>query len=402
MQSSRRAKLVRDARRYCQSGSDRLENQPTDPVCLLLMTRCTSWVCVAVLLSLAYSAVAFDWTLIKRDGRDYVPVEDVAKFYSFTKVDFSNDAVNLAGATLRMQGGANSRELYLNGLKFILSFPIIKVDDRLLLSRMDLSKLIEPVLRPARISAAPVRTVILDAGHGGFDQGARGLLGNEKDFALDVVLRARDLLLKAGYNVRLTRSADLFVPLEDRAAFANRQSNSIFVSVHFNWGTREDAAGIETYSLAPRGVPSTNDVVGSLADFQQCLGNLRDPENIALATAMHAGLITKLGANDRGIKRARFIVLRDINIPGVLIEGGFLSNTQDRVRVATPIYRQILAQAIVQGVTSYNRAVRRGTASEQLMVKRGENPAQTSPDGGASVWDPLRPNVYTLPEDGKK
>jgi len=132
------------------------------------------------------------------------------------------------------------------------------------------------------------------------------------------------------------------------------------------------------------------------------LGNLRDPENIALATAMHAGLITKLGANDRGIKRARFIVLRDINIPGVLIEGGFLSNTQDRVRVATPIYRQILAQAIVQGVTSYNRAVRRGTASEQLMVKRGENPAQTSPDGGASVWDPLRPNVYTLPEDGKK
>jgi N-acetylmuramoyl-L-alanine amidase len=355
-----------------------------------------------VLLSLGYSAVAFDWTLIKHDGRDYVPVEDVAKFYSFTKVDFSNDGVNLAGATLRVQGGANLRELYLNGLKFILSFPIIKVDDRLLLSRMDLSKLIEPVLRPAKISGAPVRTVVLDAGHGGFDQGARGLLGNEKDFALDVVLRARDLLLKAGYNVRLTRSADVFVPLEDRAAFANRQSNSIFVSVHFNSGAREDAAGIETFSLAPRGVPSTNDAIGSLTDFQECLGNLRDAENIALATAMHAALITKLGANDRGIKRARFIVLRDINIPGVLIEGGFLSNAQDRVRVATPIYRQILAQAIVQGVTSYNRALWRGTSSEQLMVKRGDNSAQTSPDGGASVWDPLRPNVYTLPEDGKK
>ena len=365
-----------------------------------LVTR--SWVCVAVLLSLAHVAVAFDWTLIKHDGRDYVPVEEVAKFYSFTKVDFSNDTVNLTGATLRMQGQANARELYLNGLKFILSFPIIKVDDRLLLSRMDLSKLVEPVLRPAKISAPPVRTVVLDAGHGGFDQGARGLLGNEKDFALDVVLRARDLLLKAGYNVRLTRSGDVFVPLEDRAAFANRQSNSIFVSVHFNSGTREDAAGIETYSLAPRGVPSTNDVIGSLADFQECLGNLRDAENIALATAMHAGLITKLGANDRGIKRARFIVLRDINIPGVLIEGGFLTNAQDRVRVATPIYRQILAQAIVQGVTSYNRALRRGAPSERLMVKRGDNPVQISSDGGASIWDPLRPNVYTLPEDGKK
>jgi len=355
-----------------------------------------------VLLLLACRALAFDWTLIKYDGHDYVPVEDVAKFYSFTRADYSNDTVNLTGATLRMQGEVNSRDLYLNGLKFILSFPIIKVDDRILLSRMDLSKLVEPVLRPAKIAGVPVHTVVLDGGHGGFDQGARGLLGNEKDFALDVVLRARDLLLQAGYSVRLTRSADIFVPLEDRAAFANRQSNSIFVSVHFNSGAREDAAGIETYSLAPQGVPSTNDVMMSLADFQPCMGNLRDAENIALATAMHTALITKLGVNDRGIKRARFIVLRDINIPGVLIEGGFLSNAQDRVRVATPVYRQILAQAIVQGVTSYNRALRRRVASEELMVKRSDNLKQTVPDSGASVWDPLRPNVYTLPEDGQK
>jgi N-acetylmuramoyl-L-alanine amidase len=368
----------------------------------ILLFKDSGWVCVAVLLSFACRAIAFDWTLIKHDGRDYVPVEDVAKFYSFTKADYSNDTVNLTGATLRMQGEVNSRELYLNGLKFILSFPIVKVDDRILMSRMDLSKLVEPVLRPAKISAAPVRTVVLDAGHGGFDQGARCLLGNEKDFALDVVLRARDLLLKAGYNVRLTRSADVFIPLEDRTAFANRQSNSIFVSVHFNSGAREDAAGIETYSLAPRGVPSTNDAIVSLVDFQPCLGNVRDAENIALATAMHAALITKLGVNDRGIKRARFIVLRDVNVPGVLIEGGFLSNAQDSVRVATPVYRQILAQAIVQGVTSYNRALRRGAASEQLMVKRGDQPVQSAPDGGASVWDPLKPNVYTLPEDGQK
>jgi N-acetylmuramoyl-L-alanine amidase len=365
-----------------------------------LVTR-AGWVYVVVLFSLACRTIAFDWTLIKHDGRDYVSIEDVAKFYSFTTVDYSNDTVNLTGATLRMQGDVNSRELYLNGLKFILSFPIIKVDERILMSRMDLSKLVEPVLRPARISAAPIRTVVLDAGHGGYDQGARSLLGNEKDFALDVVLRARDLLLKLGYNVRLTRSADVFIPLEDRAAFANRQSSSILVSVHFNSGAREDAAGVETYSLAPRGVPSTNNMMVSFTDFQQCLGNLRDAENIALATAMHTALITKLGVSDRGIKRARFIVLRDINIPGVLIEGGFLSNAQDQVRIATPVYRQILAQAIAQGVTSYNRALRKGVASEQLMVKRGNKPPPSSSDG-VSVWDPLKPNVYTLPEDGQK
>jgi N-acetylmuramoyl-L-alanine amidase len=359
-------------------------------------------VCVAVLLLLACQALAFEWTLVRHDGRDYVPIEEVAKFYSFTQASYENDTINLEGATLRMLGGVNSRELYLNGLKFILSFPIIKVDDRILMSRMDLSKLVEPVLRPARIAAKPVRTVVLDAGHGGFDQGAQSILGSEKDFALDVVKRARELLLRAGFNVRLTRSADIFVPLEDRAAFANRQSNAVFVSVHFNAGAREEAGGIETYSLAPRGVPSTNNLNLSLVDFQPCMGNLRDPENIALATAMHAALITRIGGNDRGIKRARFIVLRDSNIPGVLIEGGFLTNPQDRIRIAAPIYRQLLAQAILQGILSYNRALNRGGNSEQIMVKRGDVSQPQSTDPGVSIWDPLRPNVYTLPEDARK
>jgi N-acetylmuramoyl-L-alanine amidase len=358
--------------------------------------------CVAVLFLLACQALAFEWTLVKHDGRDYVPIEDVAKFYSFTQASYSGDNINLEGATLRMVGGVNSRELYLNGLKFILSFPIIKVDDRILMSRMDLSKLVEPVLRPARIVAKPVRTVVLDAGHGGFDQGAQSILGNEKDFALDVVQRARDLLLKAGFNVRLTRSADVFVRLEDRVAFGNRQSNAVFVSVHFNAGAREEAGGLETYSLAPRGVPSTNSLNLTLSDFQPGIGNLRDPENIALATAMHTALITRVGGNDRGIKRARFIVLRDSNIPGVLIEGGFLTNPMDRVRIATPIYRQLLAQAIYQGILSYNRALNRGGTSEQMMVKRGEASEPDSKDQGASIWDPLKPNVYTLPEDARK
>jgi N-acetylmuramoyl-L-alanine amidase len=94
-----------------------------------------------VLFLLACRALAFDWTLIDHDGRDYVPVEDVAKFYSFNQADYSNDIVNLEGATLRMQSAVNPRDLYLNGLKFILSFPIIKVDNKILMSRMDLSKL---------------------------------------------------------------------------------------------------------------------------------------------------------------------------------------------------------------------------------------------------------------------
>src|SRR3984957_17856118 len=368
---------------------------------LPVVMRCGR-VCVAVLYLFACQALAFEGSLVKQDGRDYVPIEELAKFYGFTQANYSDDSIKLEGATLRMVGGVNSRELYLNGLKFILSFPIIKVDNQILMSRMDLSKLVEPVLRPAKIPAKPVRTVVLDAGHGGFDQGAQSILGNEKDFALDVVQRTRDLLLRAGFNVRLTRSGDVFILLEDRAAFANGQSNSVFISVHFNAGAREGAGGLETYSLAPRGVPSTNSLNLTLSDLQPCIGNLRDPENIALATAMHAALITRVGGSDRGIKRARFIVLRDSNIPGVLIEGGFLTNPLDRVRIATPVYRQLLAQAILQGIFSNNRASNRSGTSEQMMVKRGKVSEPEAKEQGVSVWDPLKPNVYTLPEDARK
>jgi N-acetylmuramoyl-L-alanine amidase len=342
-------------------------------------------------------AFSFEWTLIKHDGRDYVPVDDVAKFYSFGQTSYSGDMVRLEGATLRMQGGVNSRELYLNGLKFILSYPVIKVDNKVLLSRIDLSKLVDPVLRPARIQGAPAKTIVLDAGHGGYDQGALGTFGSEKDFAFDVVMRARDLLTRAGYSVRLTRSSDVFLPLESRANFANRQRNAIFVSVHFNAG-RPDSEGIETFGLAPQGVPSTNDYVPSINDFRPCVGNVRDSENIALATAMHTALITKMRTYDRGIKRARFVVLRDINIPGVLIEGGFLSNSQDGIRIATPQYRQLLAQSILQGVQSYNRAMARGTG--QIMAKRDTTPGggQTSVPKNMSIWDPLKAGMYVLPE----
>ncbi len=354
-------------------------------------------VCLGFCFFFVSRAFSFDWTLIKHDGRDYVPLDDVAKFYSFTQASYSGDLVRLEGATLRMQGGVNSRELYLNGLKFILSYPVIKMDNKVLLSRMDLSKLVDPVLRPARIQAAPAKTIILDAGHGGYDQGALGTFGNEKDFAFDVVMRARALLVRAGYSVRLTRSSDVFLPLESRANFANRQRNAIFVSVHFNAG-RTDSVGIETYGLAPQGVPSTNDYVPSINDFRPCVGNVRDPENIALATAMHTALITTMRTYDRGIKRARFVVLRDINIPGVLIEGGFLSNPQDGMRIATPQYRQLLAQSILQGVQSYNRAMSHGTG--QIMVKHETSPSggQTSAPKNMSIWDPLKAGTYALPE----
>lgn len=351
----------------------------------------------ALVFSLVVSrAPAFDWTILKQNGRDYIPLTDLARFYAFKTVEFSSGVATLNCPAVHLQCASGSRDLYLNGLKFILNLPILDIQDRLCISRLDLAKLVDPVLRPTKISGSPVRTVVIDAGHGGADSGARGQLGYEKDFTLDVALRAGDLFTRAGFNVRMTRSSDVYVPLESRALFASFQPDAVFLSIHFNYGMGPTAEGVETYCLAPRGVPSTNDAGLTFADFQECTGNVRDPENIALATAIHSSLITRLVVPDRGVKRARFVVLRNNAIPGVLIEGGFLTNPRDALRVASPAYRELLADAIVRGVIAYNRALARGSGRPPASISAKPPPVGASETySGSLIWDPLTSNVYS-------
>jgi N-acetylmuramoyl-L-alanine amidase len=341
-------------------------------------------------------ASAFNWTILKENGRDYIPLTDLARFYDFNTTEVSNGVCTLNCTAVHFQCASGSRDLFLNGLKFILSLPILDIQGTLCISRLDLAKLVDPVLRPTKISASPVRTVVIDPGHGGTDSGARGMLGNEKDYTLDVALRAADLFTRAGFNVRMTRSSDVYVPLESRALFASFQPDAVFLSIHFNYGMGPTAEGVETYCLAPRGVPSTNDLGLTFADFEECTGNVRDPENIALATAIHASLITRLVVPDRGVKRARFLVLRNNAIPGVLIEGGFLTNPRDALRVASPAYRELLADAIVRGVMSYNRAIARGSLRPPADISAKPPPVGGSETfSGSLIWDPLTSNVFS-------
>lgn len=341
-------------------------------------------------------ASAFNWTILKENGRDYIPLTDLARFYDFNTTEVTNGVCTLNCTAVHFQCASGSRDLFLNGLKFILSLPILDIQGTLCISRLDLAKLVDPVLRPTKISASPVRTVVIDPGHGGTDSGARGMLGNEKDYTLDVALRAADLFTRAGFNVRMTRSSDVYVPLESRALFASFQPDAVFLSIHFNYGMGPTAEGVETYCLAPRGVPSTNDLGLTFADFEECTGNVRDPENIALATAIHASLITRLVVPDRGVKRARFLVLRNNAIPGVLVEGGFLTNPRDALRVASPAYRELLADAIVRGVMSYNRAIARGSLRPPAAISAKPPPVGGSETfSGSLIWNPLTSNVFS-------
>lgn len=312
----------------------------------------------AIILLISLSGASAQWNVVLHEGRRHVPVGDVATFYRLNPPAVEGNAFTITGQGRTIRGKAGSREIWINNVKYILCFDVISKAGTLLISAMDVTKIIEPVMRPGKIKdATAVRTVVLDAGHGGHDGGARGPLGNEKDAALDVVLRAKRLLEENGYNVRLTRMTDVFIPLEKRPAMANKYPNAIFVSVHFNKSNQVGGTGIETYALAPRGVPSMDEENLSYSDFKQYPGHARDAENIALATSMHSSMLRHLRLFDRGIKRARFVVIRDVQIPGVLLEGGFMNHPADSRQIASTEFRDAFARAILEGVNRYRSAV---------------------------------------------
>lgn len=296
------------------------------------------------------------WNVIKYDGRDFLSLHNVADFYKLQYSRPSGRTVALSSPGCSIRGEAGSKELIINGVKFIMSSDLVEQGDNILLSRLDLTKLVEPVLRPNRIrGASAIRTVVIDPGHGGYDRGATSIYGCEANFALDTSLRLRELLMRRGFKVEMTRTSDVFIPLEERAAFANRFRDGIFVCIHYNAGS-DFGTGIETYTLAPRFVPSTGDDSPTASCLIPCAGNVEDPENMALATASHAALLSRLPMVDRGIKRARFCVLRLTTIPAVLIEGGFVSNVQEAAKIATPAYRQAEAEAIALAISNYQAA----------------------------------------------
>jgi len=298
------------------------------------------------------------WEVREVDGREYVTYESFRQFYAFPKPVRDDKRLILQSKTHRIEARVGSQALLINHLKFILSYPIIERNGEVLLSRIDLTKLIEPVLRPGRIQGNRIlTTVILDAGHGGHDSGAKSSFGLEKDFALDTALRTRELLQRAGFQVVMTRTSDRFIPLHDRARFANRFQNAIFVSIHYNAG-KTTSTGIETYTLAPQFVPSTSADGPSVSDKQRMPGNINDTENMALATAMHSAMIKRSRLPDRGIKRARFVVIRETTIPAVLLECGFLSNPREARMISAPAYRQQMAVAITRGILNYRAAIR--------------------------------------------
>jgi len=171
------------------------------------------------------------------------------------------------------------------------------------------------------------KTVIIDPGHGGKDKGAYWYGISEKTLTLDVAKKVETLLINRGIKVLMTRKSDHYVSIQDRASIANKYSNAIFVSIHFNAHTNSSVKGIETFYLSSRGKK--------------------------LASSIQSRLARRINTNDRGSKKYHYAVLRKTKGVAALVECGFISNRWEGNRCASSWYKEILAQEITEGITAY-------------------------------------------------
>ncbi len=178
--------------------------------------------------------------------------------------------------------------------------------------------------------AANFRTVVIDPGHGGHDNGGQWGKVYEKHLALDTATRLESTLQKMGYQTVLTRRSDYFITLPERVSTGNRYRNAIFVSIHYNYTWKEQVSGLETFYY--------------------------NSEGQRLAELVQNSIVRNTHTVDRNAKFARFYVIRNSTLPAILVEGGFVSNETERNRMKSAWFRDLIARGIAEGIQRYRRS----------------------------------------------
>lgn len=288
-------------------------------------------------------------------GTSYYLLSDIAKAYGMT---FKRESLRarLSGRGMNLTVTYNKRYGSYNGTQISLLFAPAVTGSSVWVSELDYRNVIQPLLSSLSLRRQNIRTICIDAGHGGNDQGCRGRSYKEKDVTLRVALKLRNRLQSLGYRVIMTRSADATLTLPQRPAIARRAGADLFISVHCNAVGNRAVDGIETFCLTPAGAPSTHD---SKPRSGSHAGNVNNKNNFRLAHEIHRAMITGTGNSDRGVKHARFAVLRDAHCPAVLVELGFLSNARDEKDLGSVVYQDKLVKLISDAVVRYHRTVKK-------------------------------------------
>ncbi len=304
-------------------------------------------------LSLALGAAPAVRT-VWEGGRSYSNISDVARNYRLQLVR-GNDRIELSGGGNRVVLYPAKRQMYFNNVLIMQSFAPLQRGSVPYQSTVDFTGTLEYLLAPGEGYERPIRTIMLDIGHGGKDHGAIGKTTNEKSINLRLGRRLAAILAAYGYRVVLTRNSDVFLELGERCRVQKQAKADLFISLHVNSTTDASVRGIETFCLALPGTASSN---GGAIGVEKNAGNQFNPNNLLLAYHVQRSLLVRTGAIDRGVKRARFVVLRDIECPGVWVEVGFLSNRQEEANLTNAAYIEKLARGIAEGVVNYRQSLR--------------------------------------------
>jgi len=287
------------------------------------------------------------------EGLRFVKLEDLTSFYGGQMIPApSADRILIKLRQADLEFKPDSRELRISDTLVWLHEPMQRIGNSWTIREVDSRNIVDAILRPGEhLKKAGHRLVVLDPGHGGEDTGAKGKRRvEEKRAALDICRRIKSQLMAAGIKVYMTRESDRFIELEQRTALARRWGADVFVSVHLNSAASTTAEGVETFVLSVQGHNSTS---CSGSGDSASAGNKYDVRNSALGFQVHRAMARETGAVDRGLKRARFIVLRNAPCPAVLVECGFLSNAAEEKKMMDEAYREKAARGIAKGIINY-------------------------------------------------
>lgn len=252
----------------------------------------------------------------------------------------------------------DKREVKLNGLRLFMGDAATPGNKTLNISAIDRDRFLLPILAPQKLPPLrPLRVIALDPGHGGRDRGTRSdaFKLDEKDLTLDVARRLKPMLEARGFTVFLTRTTDDYIPLAERPKLAASAGADLFVSIHFN-AAGATVRGIETYILTPQHQRSTGSDELTAADSVHAPGNAHDGWNAHLGYVMHRQMVRDLAVPDRGLKHARFVVLRDLaSCPGVLIECGYLSHKDEAQLINNSAHRERIAASVSSAIGALNQ-----------------------------------------------
>ena len=305
------------------------------------------WVSVTVFAALAACCVAEPAT--QPSARH--PLVELAATHGLSRSIESADFIAFSSDTLRMSFKHGIRCMQFNGLRMYLNGPASR-ESRWSVAEIDARTVLKPLLgtSPRYTGHRPI-TVVLDPGHGGEDPGAVGRRGiHEKEVVLDIARRVHRQLRGCGAEVRLTRERDTAISLSARTSQAKTWGADLYVSIHLNSAANKSASGVETFVLPAPGFPSTSKGTNHAHAHP---GNRYDPASIRLAYYVQKGLLLGTHAADRGIRRARYQVLRDAPCPAILVECGFVSNAADAGKLVRQDYRETVARGLANGILTF-------------------------------------------------